>query len=216
MASSSVPSALGLAGLVEAHHGCPLICRKVRAPAALPHAPRRPGRASRGTPAPATVHRDAGTGPGHAFQHLCAGSNPRPSRLMDVSFLDVIAALRLDLVAPTTRSDEAAVYSRGRHDLRRPKEIRRKSDEIPRRSQDLHSLRRRRGTAAWRSRREENTSRFRGSERRRRRQGRRRGSRSRSTASITLIDYRYQQHFKAKPGRGRDGQGPPWRRPPTT
>ena len=28
----------------------------------------------------------------------------------------------------------------------------------------------------------------------------------------TLIDYRYQQHFKARPRRRRHGQGPPWRR----
>ena len=48
---------------------------------------------------------------------------------------------------------------------------------------------------------------FGGPERRRRRQGRRRG-REAVDGLNTLIDYRYQQHFKAKTGGARHGQGP--------
>ena len=108
IASSSVPSALGLAGLSKPTW-LSLICRKVSALAACGMAsPTRPS--ERGTP-PVTVHRTpvpAQVMHSSTLRRL----KPSPSRLMEVSFLDVITALRLDLVAPTTRSDEAAVYSR--------------------------------------------------------------------------------------------------------
>src|SRR5450631_755808 len=93
MASSRVPSALGLAGLSKPTW-LSLICRKVRAPApgAAPWARASPTRPSeRGTP-PATVQRTpvpAQVMHSSTLRRL----KPSPPWPLDVSLLDVIADL---------------------------------------------------------------------------------------------------------------------------
>src|SRR4030088_2791994 len=106
MASSSVPSALGLAGLSKPTW-LSLICRKVMPLAACALAsPTRPSDC--GTP-PATVQS---TPVPAQVMHSSTLRRLRPSPLGLIGFLDVIAGLPLDLVAPRTRSGKPAIYSR--------------------------------------------------------------------------------------------------------